>query len=255
MKKIFLLAAVAMTVAAFVSCEKDDGKNSDNGNEGTVPEVKMRIKSYSLVGDGWADVYQYSYNADGKVNQVFREETKQWNFAYDGDKITVTDYQDATVYEMTLGASGYVESMVIPAGLDGEGEYAYTYNSDGRMTKVTMNGNVTSNTEIQDGCMTGWSRFENGPEEYKVQTFTSTPNTYDIHNVFCEKQSGLSQWLMETGLFGKGSAYLVETSKWANSDATASYTYDFDENGAVTAEHKDYPDWPEEFEYSWEVAE
>ena len=252
MKKIFLFAAMAMMASALVSCQKDDdGKNNgkdDNG--GDEPSVTLRIKSYSLVGDGWADVYQYSYNADGKVSKVYREEEKQWNFAYDGNDVTVTDHEGATVYEMTLNADGLVTSMV-----EGENEYTYEYNADGRMTKVSQNGNVTSNAVIQDGCMTKWSRFENGPEEFKVQTFTSTPNTCGIHSVYCEKQSGLSQWLMETGLFAKGSAYLVETTRWEGAEEVGEYTYDFDENGAVIAEHKAYPGWPEEFEYSWEVVE
>ena len=60
--------------------------------------------------------------------------------------------------------------------------------------------------------------------------------------------------MMETGLFGHGTAYLCGENQWAHSEAKGVLTYDTDEDGFVTAEHKDYPDWPEEFAYSWEVV-
>ena len=67
MKKYFAIAAAVCAALVTMSCQKnDDGK-------GDEAKVSKRVATFSLVGDGWADVYQFTYDND-KVVKVFREE-------------------------------------------------------------------------------------------------------------------------------------------------------------------------------------
>lgn len=245
MKKIMLIAASMLALVSLASCQKD---NKDNGKD--EPTTVKRIKTYSLVGDGWADVYQYTYDEQGRVSRVYREEGKDWNFTYADNKVTVKKADGTVAFDITLGANGYGEKMV-----DEWGDVrTYTYDKDGRMTKVMKGDDVASNITLEDGCITIWTRFSDGVEQFKEHDYTSTKNIGGIHNIHSEA-SGLDRWMFETGLFGIGTAYLCGGNKWQHSEAKATLTYDFDEEGYVIAEHKDYPDWPEEFEYTWEVVE
>lgn len=242
MKKFLSIAAIALATIAMISCQKD-GKDG----EGEQNTVAKRIKTFSLVGDGWADVYQYTYDDAGKLTKVFREETKQWALTYAENVVTITNAENKTVYTLTLNEKGYCEKMV-----DEWDEFTYTYNSKDQMTEVKKNGEVASTIALEDGCIVTWTRMSDGELQTKVHTYMSTKNLGSIHNIRSEK-AGADQWLFEAGFFGKGTTYLCSSSQWQHSDAKATYEYEFDEDGYVTKELKDYPDWPETFEYSWET--
>ena len=76
MKKVFyafvLLAAVAV---AFSSCKKDDNKDDNK-----------IVKRLTQCGDQW-DVYVFSYDSDGKIAKVNRNEgEKVWTFNWTENK-------------------------------------------------------------------------------------------------------------------------------------------------------------------------
>lgn len=235
-------AVTALAVLSAASCQKNS--NTDKPEQ----KIEKRIAKFSLVGDGWADVYQYSYDDQGRVSKVYREESKQWAFEYKENQCIITNAEGGKS-TLTLNEKGLCTTMVDEWG----DERTYTYNSADQVTEIKKNGTVVSKLTIEDGCIVNWTRTRDGEEQNKIHTYMSTKNVGSIHNIRSEATDP-SQWLYETGMFGKGTAYLCSSSQWSHSEAKATYTYDFDEDGYVIAEHKDYPDWPEEFAYEWEVV-
>lgn len=244
MKKLFsVFTVLLMGAAVMMSCEK----KNDNGNQPEGPKgPQFRVKTFSLVGDGWADVYQYTYDNEGRVTRVFREEGKDYEFAYEGNKITVKN-SGARFVEMELNAEGYVAKMTDE--WDDVREYAY--DAKGHMTSIKKNGEVVSEITWESECLVTWTRNRDGEWQTKNHTYTGTPNTNNIFNIHSEATDP-SRWLYETGLFGKPSVYLCESSQWAHSDTASTYTYDTDDNGCVIKENKNYGGEMEYYEYSWE---
>lgn len=247
MKKLFsAFAALLMGAAAMVSCND----SNDNGGGGNGPQgPQYRVKTYSLVGEGWADVYQYTYDSEGRVTHIYREEGKDYTLVYDGSKITMTNSGNRYA-EMELGANGYVAKMTDE--WDDVREYAY--DAKGHMTQIKKNGEVVSEIAWEQECLVTWTRTRDGELQTKNHTYTGTPNTNRIFNIHSEATDP-SRWLYETGLFGKPSVYLCESSKWAHSETAAVYTYDTDDNGCVVKENKNYGGEMEYFEYTWEKIE
>lgn len=259
MKKLFSVMAVLIACATMAEACGDDDDNKGNGGGGQEPQTKYRVKTYSLVGDGWADVYQYTYDTQGRVTRIFREEGKDYRFAWTSGGINVTNTvakEDGTGTEeksyctMELNASGYVSKMTDEWGDVRE----YAYDAAGHMIQIKKNGEVVSTITIADGCIETWTRLRDGETQTKNHTYLTTPNTYAIQNIHSEATDP-SRWMYETGLFGKPSDYLCASSKWAHSDIGASYEYEFDENGCVTKENKNYDGEMEYFEYTWEEFE
>lgn len=248
MKKIFSIAAIVlMGAAALVSCKKGD-------NGGKEETVVKRVKTFSEVGDGWADVYAYTYDAQGRVSNINRSEgEKVWDFAYSGNKVTVTYTKKGetpyVAYVLTLNEKGLCTSMVD----EWEETRTYTYNSEGRIIKVEKEGELKSELSLEDGCILYWTKNRDGEWAKKNHKYTSTKNIGDIHNIYSEATDP-SRWMYETGLFGHGTAYLCGENQWDYSEAKGILTYEFDADGYVIAEHKDYPDWPENWTYEWEVV-
>ena len=135
---------------------------------------------------------------------------------------------------MTLNDQGYVATFV-----DGSNTYEYTYDENGYMTKVEKNGNIASNITIENGNIMQWTRFSDGIEQFKVQTYSAVPNVSGAHCIYAES-SGASRWLVETGLFGKASANCHTSSGWQHSSSTATYTFEYDENSCIKEESKNY---------------
>ncbi len=247
MKKYFIyLAFSAMALSLSTSCEKS---GDDNGKE-DEKALNVRISAYAEVGDGWADNYVYTWDAEGRVSEINRNEgEKVWSFTYSGTTVNV-DTPDGKVV-LTLGSNGYVETMIDAW----DEERTYTYNAAGQMVQAKKEGEVKSDITYADGCILTWTRYSDGELQTKEHTYLSVKNVAGIFNIKEETTDPTSQYWYLTGLFGKPSTYLAASSQWSHSEAKATYTYDYDENGCVIAEHKDYPDWPEEFTYSWEVIE
>lgn len=246
MKKLLtVMAAVAMVATLAVSCSKDDSGSKEDKT------VKARVATFSLVGDGWADVYVYEYNTAGQVSRVYRQgegNEKDWGFTYKGDSVIVTKASGTVAYRMVVNAAGYVTKATDEWGDVRE----YAYDANGHMTQVKKNGTVVSNITIQDGCIVSWTKWKDGAEVAKIHTFSAVKNTFKIQNISSEATDP-SRWMYETCLFGVPSEYMCESSKWADSETTATYTYEYDANGCPIKEHKNYGGDLEEFEYTWEV--
>jgi YD repeat-containing protein len=241
-KNLLTLMALSLFAFSFVSCDKDD----DNKEETTL---KVRIASFA---DDW-DTWTYNYDAAGILTNVTREESKQWNFAYNADTINISGYE---TYKLVLGENGYVASMT-----DEWGDVRiYTYDAAGYMTQVKKNGSVVSNLTVTSGCITSWSKWTmkgtdtENTEHFKNQEFSIVKNVANIHNIYSE-MCGASRWLVETGLFGRPSVYLSESTVWDYSTSAAALTYVFDSNNCVTQEIKTGADYVENFFYTWTVLE
>ena len=128
---------------------------------------------------------------------------------------------------MTLNDQGYVATFV-----DGSNTYEYTYDENGYMTKVEKNGNIASNITIEDGNIMQWTRFSDGVEQFKVQTYSAVPNVSGAHCIYAES-SGASRWLVE------------------HSSSTATYTFEYDENSCIKEESKNYDGYIENFYYTY----
>jgi YD repeat-containing protein len=254
-KKFYILATIAITAILNLSCSNDDDNN--NGNE--PAEVKVRIASFTASDEdeSWADIYNYTYNADGKVVKIAREDldgvvNREYAFAYSGSTITITrdDKDDSDPYTfltITLGSHGYASTMA-----DEWDEYAYTYNADGYMTQIDRNGSLRSTITIVDNCISTWTRFQSDAWQTKDHTYSAEDNVAHIHNIYSE-QFGSSRWLMETGLFGKASVKLCSSNQWQHSEIASILTYELDNNKCVTKETKNYDGWKEYYSYTWEV--
>ncbi|WP_071145136.1 hypothetical protein [Bacteroides ihuae] len=72
----------------------------------------------------------------------------------------------------------------------------------------------------------------------------------NTHCVYSER-AGISHWLVETGLFGNASAYCHQTSGWDYSSVAASYSFEYDKNGCIQKEIKDYAGSIENFSYTY----
>ncbi|MDP4278151.1 MAG: hypothetical protein Q8914_11045 [Bacteroidota bacterium] len=240
-KNLVGLLAVVLIAAGFVSCNKDDDNNQKEST------LKVRIATFA---DDW-DTWTYSYNTEGQLIKVYRDETKQWNFRYNGDSIIISGTDN---YKILLGKNGYVASMA-----DDWDARTYTYDALGHLTQVKKNGTVVSNLKIDAGCITTWSKWmmkgtdTQNVEHFKNQTFSTVKNVAKIHNIYSEMFGG-SRWLMETGIFGIPSDYLCEQTVWDYSTSPAALTYEFDTNNCVTHEIKTGADYVENYYYTWTVV-
>lgn len=234
-----MLAASFVAAFTFSSCNKEKKTNEEK-------TVTYRITKFSMVDPGgtWADNYVYTYAQDGKIVNVDRGD-KKWDFSYKGNTVNITGSATMT---LTLNDKGLCTKMVDEKG----DERTYTYNSEDRITSISKNGKVVSTITLQDGCIISWTRTRDDELQTKNHKYSSQKNVYDIHNIYSEATDP-AQWLYETGLFGHGTAYLAGESQWAHSTDKATYKYTFDEKETKLIENKDYPGYPEKFEYVFEV--
>ena len=215
----------------------------------TAPIVVAKVYHVDTFADDW-DKWFYEYNDDWTVKRIFRtadgtregDLDREWVFAYDGNKIEVTGKNN---YHITLNDKGLVEKFA-----DEWDTCEYTYDEDGYMIQCVKNGEVAVNIDVQDGNIMRWSKLKDGNTVWKLHTYTSTPNVSGMHATTAEG-IGASRWLVETGLFGKGSANLHATIQWDYSETASTYTFDLDADGAVTAEHKKYGEDVENFFYTY----
>lgn len=205
----------------------------------------VKIYRVATFADDW-DKWYYEYNDNGTVKRIYRMDgenlDREWIFAYDGNNVSVTGKNE---YSITLNEQGYAATFN-----DGWDVYSYTYNEDGYMTKVERGGKIFSNITIENGNIMKWSKFTDDVEQFKIQTYSSIPNTGGAHCIYSEK-AGASRWLMETGLFGKASAYCHETNGWDYSATWSKFTFEYDANGCIVKEMKDYDGYVENFFYTY----
>ena len=185
------------------------------------PEPKIQ-KRLVMCGDEW-DKYAFTYGADGKISVVNRNEGERtWTF--------VSTYTDTW---------GDVRNC--------------TYDAEGHLLKVDKAGEVKCNCVWKDGDLEKWSRFSDGAEQFKIQSFLVDENVGGIFPDATDK-AGIDRWMIEIGLFGKPSKHLLDQATWDGSGAIAVQTYEKDEDGFVTKVSKVYDGGdPEIYEYAWET--
>lgn len=215
-------------------------------------ETRYRVATFA---DDW-DKWYYEYNTDNTVKRIYRLNgdgslDREWVFAYNGTTVTTTG---KNAYTMTLNSDGLVKTFLKEAG----SEYTYTYDANGYMTQVKLNGTIVSNCVVENGNIVKWSKWTKqgddteAREHFKVQSYsTSDKNVAGTHCIYSES-AGPSHWLVETGLFGKGSAYCHLTSGWDYSAVSASFTFEKDSNGCISKEIKLYGGDTENFFYSYD---
>lgn len=206
---------------------------------------KSSVYRIATLADSW-DKWYYEYNENGTVKRVYRlyegELEREWLFAYEGSNIAVTG---RNTYNMTINDQGYVATFV-----DGSNTYEYTYDENGYMTKAEKNGTTVSNITIENGNIMQWTRFSDGVEQFKNQTYSALPNVGGSHCIYAEG-CGPGRWLVETGLFGKASTNCHTSSGWQHSSITATYTFEYDENGCIIQESKNYNGDIENYYYTY----
>ena len=152
---------------------------------------------------------------------------------------------------IVIGSNGYASTFS-----DEWDTYNFTYDEDGYLIKVVRDGEVKSNIVIEDGCIKSWSKFSEGVELIKNHTYSTTENVAGIYNIYTEA-AGFSRWLAELGFFGKPTKYLCTGNQWDYSESGSEISYEYDENGFVTKEVKNFPldNWTENYSYTWNVIE
>ncbi len=216
-------------------------------NAEPVAAKTYRVASF---GDDW-DTWFYSYNENGTPKRIYRtadgtpngELDREWIFTYEGKNLAVTGKNEWTI---TLNDKNLVETLV-----DGDNTYTYAYDADGFLTQVLKNGEVAVNIVVENGDIMRWSKMKDGAEVWKLHTYGLVDNVSRCHATTAEG-IGASRWLVETGLFGMGSAHLHNEIKWDYSDTGSTYTFDLDTNGCVVGEHKLYGEDLENFHYTYE---
>jgi len=237
MKKV--LYAIAMVAVVLCSCTKEE------------PKIQKRL---TMCGDEW-DKYAFTYGTDGKISVVNRNEGERtWTFTWSDNKATVKyvkEGEEQSPLSITLGSNGYVSTFT-----DTWGDVRNcAYDADGHLLKVDKAGDVKCNCVWENGNLAKWSRFSDGAEQFKIQSFLVDENVGGVFPDATDK-AGIDRWMIELGLFGKPSANLLDMATWDGSDAIATHAYTKDEDGFVTKIEKVYDGGdPEIYEYAWELIQ
>lgn len=207
----------------------------------------VTIYRVATFADDW-DKWYYEYNEDGMISHIYRLTgdggiDREWLFDYSGNSLAVTGRDN---YTITLNEDGYAATLN-----DGANEYVYTYN-DGYLVKVERDGNIYSNIEVDNGNIMKWSRFTDGIEQIKLHTYSAVPNVGGAHCIYSER-AGVSRWFVESGLFGKASASCHTSNGWDYSSSSSVFTFEYDSNGCIEKEIKDYDGYIENFFYTYYV--
>lgn len=212
-------------------------------------KTTAHIKTYQVAtfADDW-DTWYYDYNDNNTIKRVYRMYNgaieREWDFTYNGSEVTVTGKNN---YTITLNDKGYVATFI-----NGSDTYNYTYDDDGYMTKVEKNGNIVSNIVIEKDDIIKWSKFEDGVEKWKIHTYSAVPNVGGAHCIYSEG-SGIDRWLIETGLFGKASTDCHVSNCWDYSATGSTFTFEYDNNGCIKKECKNYDGYIENYFYTYNV--
>lgn len=268
MKK-FVYILMTVLAVGMISCNKEK-KNGEGEDDGPL----YRIKSLSYTDNwyeeglpnhedpdeiGWYDTWTYTYDAQGRVIKVFREEgkpQKNWTLSYEGNKVTITREDGKEILTLELNAKGVCTSIKDDVKESEWGPYdetaVFEYDATNRPTKITKEGELRSVITLRDNCLVSWTKEKDSRK--RTFTYSNTKNLGDLHEIYSEAIDPPARWLYETGLFGHGPAYLVATSVWEDDPENGStITHKLDENGYVLWEKKVFPGGGTEFfKIEWE---
>ena len=246
MKKIICAIAMLSVAFGFASCNK-------GGQTPDTPKIQKRLK---MCGDEW-DKYVFTYNQDGTLNLVNRNEGERtWTFTWAGKVGTAKYVKEGEAlgdWVFTLGDNGYLATFAD----EWEDTYGFTYDSNGYLLKITRpdrENAVKCNNSWKNGDLEKWSRFkDDGTEEWKLQSFLADENVAGIFADVTDK-TDVPRWVFELGLLGKPSKHLLDEALWEGSTSKATHQYEKDEDGFVTKVSKYYDgELDQTFEYEWET--
>lgn len=265
MKKIFFVLMAAAAVLT-VSCKKDGKGDNNGGNDGQNALAKPEYRIKTMVNN-WEDTWTFSYDAQGRVNDVTRgEASKHWIFNYKSATALEINREEGNklLYEITLNDKGYASVIKDYSG-SATKTYAYEYDANGFMTKCTVDGAEKTMQTIVDGNVEHWDRvgltLENGTILWreKRHEYYSNPNKGGIHTEWAE-DAQMDRWFWETGLLGRPSVSVCKTAWWWGvkdeenmvikdefAPKLAYYPLELDANGCVAKETKCY-DTAEKFD-------
>ena len=245
-KVIYEIAIMVFAACAFTSCKK-----------AYEPNIQKRL---IMCGDEW-DKYYFTYNADGTIKEAKRNPSNEagwggyeriWTFTWNGKNATVKyvkEGEEQTPLSITLGGNGYIESITDTWG----DTRKCTYDLEGHLLKVFKGDELKCNCVWEGGNLIKWSRFSDGAEQYKIQSFMMVENVGGIFADATDK-AGLDRWMFEIGLFGKPSKLLMEQAAWEGASDIATHTYTKDADNFVTKVEKFYGgELDQTYEYQWEV--
>lgn len=263
MKKL-LLIMMSLAAVAVVSCKKGDD-NKDN-KEPDAPKFRIATLTY-CGGDNlakpedaeWPDTWTYTYDDQGRVIDVDRNDgdDKHWQFVYKDNTVTISNKSGKEVLILTLNDKGVCTSIVDDVKESEWGPYKetaiFTYDETLRPTKIEKEGELRSEITLRDNCLVSWTKTKDNNRK-RIFTYTNTKNIGDLHAIYSEAIDPPARWLYETGMFGKGPAYLPATSEWENEpDTKSTLTCKVDENGYCIEEKKAFEGgWTEFFVIKWE---
>lgn len=254
MKKL-LLIMMSLAAVAVVSCKKGDDNKDNKEPEG--PKYRIKTLSYTE-GDNlktaedaeWFDTWTYSYDDQGRVINVTRgSDEKDWTFAYNDKTVTVTRKSDqAVVMTLTLNDNGVCTAIKD----EWDETSVFEYDATLRPTKITKEGELRSIITLRDNCLVSWTKEKDNAK--RIFTYNTTKNIGDLHAIYSEAVDPPARWMYETGLFGKGPAYLPLSSEWEGRPETHSdLACEVDENGYCVLEKKVFDGgWTEMFVITWE---
>lgn len=245
MKKVLYAIAMLSAVAvAFTACKKDGGDQKEEENK--------IVKRLAMCGDEW-DKYAFTYGEDGKLTNINRNEGERtWDFTWNGKTATVKyvkEGEEQSPLSITLGDNGFISTFT-----DTWGDVRnLSYDKDGYLIKVDKAGDVKCNAVWEAGDLVKWSRFSDGAEQFKIQTFLADENVAGIFPDATDK-AGIDRWMFEVGMCGKPSKHLLDEAAWDGSGSVATHEYEKDADGFVTKVTKYYDSEVDQvYEYQWEV--
>ena len=249
MKKIIYAIAILAAATLAFSCGKDK------------PEDKKVQKRLAMCGDDW-DKYYFTYNEDGSLASALRNPAEDgtyertWTFTWAGKVGTAAYVKEGEAkgnWVFTFGDNGYLSTLANEWG----DTWAFTYDNAGYLTKIVRSDKdpvqVKSNCVWENGDLKKWSRFSDGVEQFKMQTFLDDENVAGIFPDACDK-ADVARWIFELGYCGKPSKHLLDQAAWDGTNQVAVQEYTKDDDGFVTKVSKVFDGGdPEFYYYTWEV--
>lgn len=174
MKKVFY--TFALLAALLMSCESnsDDETNPDTNNNDTILPTKL-VTTYS---DGETETIDYTYNE----MKLIKEESSDGyytDYIYEDNVLTQANYYDAPEDEIlesyTYDSQGRVSTITVNLVGIGVYEFSQTYSADNSVitqSSITFPSTDSSTTTIYNGNITNST---------ELSYYTST-NTYDNKN-------------------------------------------------------------------------
>lgn len=235
-------------IAAFSlnSCSKDDDGKKDDPNDPQPQEMRY-VKSivYSIPDNPNHDgtSYSFEYDEQHRISKCFDGNTnKTYTFTYDQNSVTILcnnqEYNDQTTIKLQLNDQGYAASIPFTTGE----RIVYEYDNDGYL-KSTASYDANENLfdkysyTQQNGNIATQTYASNTTSETYTYTYMSHKNLANLNldDIF---GVNITDGVDCIGLFfgGKKNVNLL-ASHTQEQDNGKTFTYDFDENGYVTAVH------------------